>query len=176
MKDNIYNACKAHNCLEWFREQRACPAKWKKMKQWYVKNCPPKEVSGQQKLGFFKVLQFQTQVRAEQQQLRDGVREMMHIVAFQHHAKKAKNYPPMGLDADAAKAEFKRLSEEEDAIFDYHGPAEPFRLRVGILVKTLLIDRNMLAKSQGHTLSEKAVKNTTQAQVDQSYLRLHTSL
>jgi hypothetical protein len=67
--------------IAWYNEQRADPKKWAKVVAWYRKNCPPKEVNGNTQMGKFKVLQFQQEVMTYQQQLRDGVREMMHVSA-----------------------------------------------------------------------------------------------
>ena len=176
MKENIYNACKAADCLEWYKEQKGDPAKWKKVKHWYIKQCPPKEVNGLTKMGSFKVMQYQTAVRAEQQQIRDGVREMMHLAKFQAYAAKPKNYPPRGLDADSAKVEFFRLADEEGSVVDFNGLQEGFKQQVGILTQTLVIDRNLLARQQGYTVSDKLQKNFSQSDVDKNYMRLHTSM
>ena len=79
VKDNIYNACKAANNIPWFQEQRGCPHKWKKVTAWYKKQCCPKEMTKDAKMQNFKVLQYQSHVEAQQQALRDGTREMMHV-------------------------------------------------------------------------------------------------
>ena len=40
VRDNIYLACKAEELLEWYNEQRSCPMKWKRVKKWYMAQCP----------------------------------------------------------------------------------------------------------------------------------------
>ena len=47
-------------------------------------------------------------------------------------------------------------AEEKDASVDYLGTSDAYRQRVGIVVKTVLIDRNMLARSQGYAIQDKA--------------------
>ena len=79
MKDNIFNACKTSGVLPWYQEQRADAAKWKKLIAWYKKQCPPKEVNGVLKMGGFKVMQYQTEVKAESQIVKDDNKEMMHV-------------------------------------------------------------------------------------------------
>ena len=84
MKDNIFKACKKENLLEWYEEQKNCPASWKKLKRWYNTRCPQKEVKDDSFLSKgFPVLQYKSSVRNEESLLRDGVYEMMHLVAFQ---------------------------------------------------------------------------------------------
>ena len=47
---------------------------------------------------------------------------------------------------------------------------------MGVLTSTIHIDRDMLSKSQGYTLAERATKKTTQADIDKAYQRLHTNM
>jgi hypothetical protein len=160
-KDNIYKACKVAGQLAWYHEQKGNPAKWKKCKKWYLSQCgaaDDKKMDGNAKLKPFGVMQFKVHVSAQQQLIRDGVYQMMHIVAFQEFAKKTKNYPPRGLTPDEATVEFKKLLDEPDAVSDENGPhrspTEDYRQRLGVLKETNVIDRNVLCKSQGSHLYE----------------------
>ena len=105
-------------------------------------------------------MQYQTEVKAEQALIRDGVRKMMHLAAFQHFSSKPKNYPPRGLSPKEAEVEFNRLHDEPDAIIDYLGPNPEFRTQVAIVTDTLVINRNSLTKTQGYTLTDKAISAT----------------
>ena len=118
VKENIYKACKADNLLEWYNEQRKCPNKWKKLKRWYRMQCGADKPDSAAKCKSFPPLQYQTAVRAEQQQIRDGIRTMMHVAAFCHWASKSKNWPPRGLTPEEAKQEFNRMVEAPDTIVD----------------------------------------------------------
>ena len=101
-------------------------------------------------------MQFRTEMKAEQQLLRDATFEMMHIVAFADWSAKPKNRPPRGLLKEEAEAEFNVKIQEPDSIVDYLGPSEEYKIRLGVLVKTLVINRNALIKSQGYQLADKA--------------------
>ena len=85
----------------------------------------------------------------------DGEKEMMHLIKFQHYARKPKNYPPRGLTDKEAELEFTRLKDEPDAICDEDGPCPEFRTQVAINVRKLVINRNVLERSQGYKLSDK---------------------
>ena len=79
---------------------------------------------------------------------------MMHLVAFQQFARLPENYPPSGLGPDQAKAEFDKLAADDDAITDLKGPSDGYRLRVGIAVECLAIDREALVREQGYELQD----------------------
>eukprot|EP00959_Pyramimonas_sp_CCMP1952_P313833 6569664-Pyramimonas_sp.AAC.1 len=114
MKDNFYKACKADGCVEWYAEQRKDPNLWKKLKRWYKTNCAGADRAAKPRT--FCPTTYKTAVRVEQQQLRDGIKEMMHEVAFKHWASKPKNWPPRGLNDTEAAAEFRRRCELPDEI------------------------------------------------------------
>ena len=178
VKNNIYTACKRAGMLEWFHEQRSHAAKWKKVKCWYVRNCPPqKKLDGTGAMGGFKILEFQAFVRTEHQLLKDGVYEMMHLLAFQHWAAKPKNRPSRGLDGTTAQKEWESKFDLPDAFIDEDPDVdEAYKRRVGIRVKTVVTDRDMYAKGQGYNVSDGGKKKFTQGDVDTAYLRLHNNL
>ena len=82
---------------------------------------------------------YKARIVSEEAVIRDGIYEMMHEVAFGEHAKKPKHFPPLGLAPEQGKSEFLRLSEAPDAMVDYNGPSEAYRLRVGIKVKDVVV-------------------------------------
>ena len=97
MIDNIYMACKRDDCVEWYHEQKADAKKWAKLKRWYMLKVPMKDQKeAGSKISGFKILDYQAECKAEEQMIRDGVYEMMHLVAFQQHAAKPKHFPPRG--------------------------------------------------------------------------------
>ncbi|CAK0874664.1 unnamed protein product [Prorocentrum cordatum] len=174
-RDNIYRACKAENEIEWYEAQRSCPKKWAKLKRWYRLNCQDfaKEHS---KPKAFAPMQYKQSVRVEQQQLRDGVKEMMHEVAFVHWASKPKNWPPRGLSSSEASAEFKRRIDDPEEIVDYMGEHKGYETRLGVAVRTVLVDRDAYIRGQGYDLLDKATKKTTQEDIDRACNKLHTNL
>lgn len=131
VKDNVWKACKAEGCLEWYNEQRADQAKWKKVVRWYTIQCPG-DLKSTSKMKTFPVLQYQAKVSSDYEQIRDGIMEMMHEVAFVHWASKPKNKPPRGMTQEEARQEFRRLVSLEDSIVDFDGPSEEFRQRIGV--------------------------------------------
>ena len=107
---------------------------WKKLKRWYLIRCPAKDEASRRKS--FSCLQYQSEVRVEQQLLRDSVREMMHLAQFQAWAAKGKNVPPKGLSPIEAATEFSERHKDPECIVDYLGPTEDYRLRIAVLTKT----------------------------------------
>ena len=89
MRENFNRACLKEGCVDWLTEQRKNPSSWKKLKRWYNKQMP----KGGKKVPPVKIMQYFQKIRTEQQALRDGVHEMMHLCAFAHFAKKAKELP-----------------------------------------------------------------------------------
>jgi len=174
MKDCLYKACKHEDCLEWYEEQKRDPAKWKKLKRWYQLRCAGTLPGKKPKT--FSPLQYQTHVRSEQQQLRDGVLEMMHEAAFIHWASKGKNWPPRGLSEQDAKTEFQRRCQDPDTIVDFAGPNAAYRQRVAVATRTVITNRDLFARGQGYTMQDKVIKKATQADVDKAYQRVHTNL
>ena len=77
----------------------------------------------------------------------------MHVVAYQHWAKKPQNKPPRGLTAEDASDEFKKKAQDPEVHTDedgpYNNPSEDFRLRIGVQVSTTITERNMHQKRQG---------------------------
>eukprot|EP00974_Lingulodinium_polyedra_P002222 206891-Lingulodinium_polyedra.AAC.1 len=124
----------------------------------------------------FNILQYIATIKAEEAWIKDGVYEMMHEVAFCEWAKKPKNCPPLGMSTDDAKAEFQRRSKENDAIVDFAGPTEQYKMRVGVRVKDLVIHRNAITRTQGYELKDKDMKNAAQSDIDAAYLRTMTNM
>lgn len=124
----------------------------------------------------FPILQYQTVVKTEQQQLLDKVYIMMHQAAYIHWASKPKNVPPRGLDAETAARAFKDLSKVLGTIVDYEGTHEDFRMRVGVADETRITFRHSTSTANQYTLSDKVNKKAGQADVDKAYMRLHTNL
>ena len=154
IRDNVYKVCKAANDLEWYWEQRRNQAKWKQVKRWYLNQCGGAAAEKKEcKLKRFGLLQFKSHARVEAQLLRDGVYEMMHLIKFQCWAAKAKNMPPRGLTAAEAEALFKQRAADPETIVDedgpYNGPNEDYRVQIGVKVKSLVTNRNMISRGQG---------------------------
>ena len=167
---NFYQACRAQNQEDYYKEVKADPKAWKKMKAWYMKNC----FSTTGKAKPFKILSYQQGVRNEQAQLRDGVWEMLHLAAFQHWAGKPKNCPPRGLTFQEAEVRFKELWDLPETIFDYEGPNKEYEKRVAVKVRSLIIDRDETARTKSYMLTDGPKKNPNQDAIDAAYRSLHS--
>ena len=162
VKDNVWKACKAEGCLEWYEEQRKDPAKWKQLTRWYCIQCPG-DVKSSSKMKAFPVLQYQVKVTSEHEQIRDGVMEMMHEAAFVHWASKPKNKPPQGMTQEEARQEFRRLVSLEDSIVDFEGPTDEFRQQLG--VRSHLSSDRSLRLHRAPSLATCTSTNTTDGSV-----------
>ena len=159
------------------QEQRSSEASWKKLRHWYVVNCSVKGAgSVVDRMKGFPVLQFQSIIRTEQQQLMDKVFTMMHLVAHQHWCSKPKNRPPRGWEHNYSKQDFLLKSRTPGEIVDYEGPSVEFSMRIGVQDTTPVIFRNIGSKAQQHTLSDKVVKKASKKDIDAAYVRLHTNI
>lgn len=78
----------------------------------------------------------------------------MHIVKFQEWAKDRANYPPYGLTPDQARIEFDRIAADPEELTDELGPTKEFKLRVGVIIQDLAIEREALVKEQGYELQD----------------------
>jgi len=132
--DNVRAAAGKQNELDWFTEQCASPSLKMKLVNAYVRMCGVPQKAKKPKP--FPLMQYQSQLRVQQSQLRDGISETMHEVAFSEFAKKPKNFPPRGLDVDSAKAEFEARCKDPASIVDFDGPSEKYRMRLGVKTKT----------------------------------------
>ena len=160
--------------MAWYNEQILCKKKWAKVRQWYLKQCPP----GKRQKSF-PLMQYMSWCKAEKQRIYDEEYKMMHLGTFQIHAKSPEHYPPNGLcDADA-EVEFNRLAGLEDAITDLNGKeghGGKYLMRVAVHEGTTMKKRDVTTEGQGYNLNDKQVKNATQKDVDMAYNRVHTNL
>ena len=144
---------------------------WKRLKRWYYKR---NAISKAQildpdfKLKGFDSMQFLTDVKIDKAQLRDGVREMMHLAAFQHFTAKPKNWPPRGLTPEELKKEFEDRYEHGDGITDEGGEHEGFRKGIAVLTKTVLTDREAYINSASTQFVGKTNKRFKQVDVDKA--------
>ncbi len=177
MVENIWRACKqqGEDTIKWYNEQRASPAKRKKLKRWYRVTCGNLDGS-KGKVKTFSPLTYQTQIKAELQDIRDGVVEMMHSAAWEHWAAKPKNWPPRGLSQTEAAAEFQRRLADPDKIVDFLGEHRGFESRIGVRTKTVLTRREMLSQSQGYSMSDRTIKKTGQKDVDDAYRKMQSNM
>ena len=175
--DNTRTAAELQGEMEWFNEQLTTPQKKMKLIDGYNRKVGAAACTKKRKgLGSFNVAQYKQQIKNEEALLRDGVYEMMHECAFEVHARKPKHFPPMGLDSVSAQREFQQLAEKADALVDYLGPNERYKLRVGILVKTLVTFRNASTTSQEMVLDDAAKKAPSQYDLNNMYKRVHENM
>ena len=167
--DNTRTACEKQGQMEWYKEQVKTPAGQLRLVHVYNQKCG--NAAEGKRPPPFPVLQYRQQLRVAEEQLRDGVFELMHEIAFVEWAKKPKHCPPNGMAMDDAKIEFVRRSKEGDAIVDFNGPTEQYRMRIAVMVNTLMTFRSSYSKSQGYNLADKENKKAVQTDLDNAHRR-----
>ena len=173
--DNLRNAAQKQGQTEWLKDQVNTLEGTMRLVNAYQRKCGLQGSPGKpgKKPVTFDTLAYKQEFAMQQQMLRDGVYEMMHVVAFSEHAKKPKHFPPRGLDTKSAELEWERLSKLTGAFVDFLGPCDQFRMRVGIMTKTLITFRDADIRSQGYVIGGKEKKNAGQSDVDQMHKRMY---
>ena len=142
---------------------------------WYHENCPdPNDAAGKNKKrgSLPALLDFLEGHRKEEQVIRDTVREMLTIYAWQALAAK----PKFGsLSADDAKIQWEAAASAKGATVDYKGVYRDQKnlKRVAILTKEQLIDRDVDVKFRGYQVSEKQKKNPVGEDLEKAEAKLH---
>ena len=161
--NNIYNACKAQNELDWYHAQMDSQERRKRMLDNYQQMCP--ELPDNKKRKPPCILTMRTKCVTELGIDKTKLGEMMWIGHFTQWAAKPKNG---GMDMQDATVDFQRRCQEPDAIVDKEGPKKA-PLRVWVKTKDLVGFRNSFLKSKEAEVTEKQQKKATDEDLDKSF-------
>lgn len=142
--NNLQNAAKAQDKVEWLKAVFENPQKLKAVVANYHSRCPAR--ADKKKRASFSVLDWIEETRQESQVLTDGVYEMMDGRQYAHFVGKPKNG---GLDSEAAKENFTKLHNAPDTITDKLGTSDKYLQRVAVKVKDVVIIRDAKIESRG---------------------------